>query len=214
MSLTGIKDTDFYILYSLDDKTLFNICLTNKYFNNLCKNETFWRNRMIEKYPDEKSNISLTWRQKYLKKVYEESLFIGDLQETVWTEAPFYNYGGLHVSREYDWYRDKYDNWVIYLKFYFDFQVYRYDITYISAVQKENGERIIINLSHAQWLTLGLLTDRSKPGTLPHEELSNYINTSLNTFLTKKDKLFYLKQDELAKHDFIKEITSQINKSS
>jgi hypothetical protein len=29
MSLTGIKDTDFYILYGLDDKTLFNICLTN-----------------------------------------------------------------------------------------------------------------------------------------------------------------------------------------
>ena len=47
---TGVKDIDFKILQELDDVDLTNICLVNTYINDICKDETFWRNRLLNKY--------------------------------------------------------------------------------------------------------------------------------------------------------------------
>jgi hypothetical protein len=43
------RDVDFKILSELNDKDLFSVCLTNKYANNLCKDEIFWKNRFTSK---------------------------------------------------------------------------------------------------------------------------------------------------------------------
>lgn len=91
--LTGIKDTDLLILQKLDDEDLLQACLVNKAINRACKDESFWRNRSLEKYPLP-SNYKLekeTWRYFYLKIVHyrskynlwahllRQACFIGDL---------------------------------------------------------------------------------------------------------------------------------------
>ena len=48
--ISGIKDLDFKILMSLDDKELGNICQVNKYINSLCKDNIFWLNRIQLKF--------------------------------------------------------------------------------------------------------------------------------------------------------------------
>ena len=70
--LTGNRDADLIILSNLDDRSLFNFCLTNSSANQLCKVESFWMNRFRKKFgniaakykPEERS-----WRQHYLKVV-------------------------------------------------------------------------------------------------------------------------------------------------
>ena len=47
---TGVKDIDFKILEELDDSDLTNVCVVNTYLNDICKDETFWRNRLLNKY--------------------------------------------------------------------------------------------------------------------------------------------------------------------
>jgi hypothetical protein len=47
---TGAKDTNLMILSNLDDSDLFNLCRTNKSIFKLCQNDSFWMNRLIEKY--------------------------------------------------------------------------------------------------------------------------------------------------------------------
>jgi hypothetical protein len=48
MNFTGAKDTDFIILQELDDTSLMNFCLVNKYAASLCNDENFWMNRIIK----------------------------------------------------------------------------------------------------------------------------------------------------------------------
>lgn len=47
---SGNKDADFEILQRLDDKDLSQFCLVNTYVNNLCRDENFWRNRVLLKW--------------------------------------------------------------------------------------------------------------------------------------------------------------------
>ncbi len=47
---TGIQDIDLLILHILDDQRLFGVCRVNKYSANLCDNQSFWRNRIINKF--------------------------------------------------------------------------------------------------------------------------------------------------------------------
>ena len=46
---TGVKDIDFKILMNLDDSELGKVCQTNKYLNSLCKDNTFWFNKIHNK---------------------------------------------------------------------------------------------------------------------------------------------------------------------
>lgn len=46
--LTGNPDTDFYILKTLDLKTLYRFCSTNVYANKICNSQLFWYDKMSE----------------------------------------------------------------------------------------------------------------------------------------------------------------------
>lgn len=88
-----IRDSDLIILEKLNDRDLFNFCLSNKSSRKLCSYEPFWMNRLMEKYPDAKKyfqdysiftgTLGLfypeimkyyiradTWRRYYLQTVY------------------------------------------------------------------------------------------------------------------------------------------------
>lgn len=63
---TGIKDLDFYILSKLNNDDILILSLTNKNNYIFCNDETFWRNRFINKY-NYRNNISTSWKLFYLK---------------------------------------------------------------------------------------------------------------------------------------------------
>ena len=105
--LTGIRDTDLIILSQLDDKALFNFCISSKskYLKKLCSNETFWRKRFINKFGSESLNLKFTdstWKKFYLKLIYyldkggsvenafDEASLSGDLEAAqFFLEDPF-----------------------------------------------------------------------------------------------------------------------------
>ena len=71
-TLTG-KDTDMIILSNLDDRSLLSLCSVDQYTKELCKNETFWRNRTITKYGNisKYKPIDMSWREFYLKIIID-----------------------------------------------------------------------------------------------------------------------------------------------
>lgn len=48
MAFTGSKDADILILLELDDVSLGNFCLTNKYIKSLCDDDLFWARKLIK----------------------------------------------------------------------------------------------------------------------------------------------------------------------
>lgn len=99
VQLTGVKDTDLLILQKLNDTDLLQACLVNKAINKACKDESFWRNRSLEKYPlPSKYKLEKeTWRRFYLKLIHyttkygnlihllRQACFIGDLSLVVYS---------------------------------------------------------------------------------------------------------------------------------
>lgn len=67
-ALTGQRDADLLIMSNLDDKALLSFCLANRSANLLCRNESFWRNRFINKYGLPSFNVT-NWRRIYLKSL-------------------------------------------------------------------------------------------------------------------------------------------------
>ena len=66
---------DLLILEELNDKDLFNFCLTDKYANSLCKVESFWMNRFRKRFskvaPKYGEYKPKSWRNRYLKVVFD-----------------------------------------------------------------------------------------------------------------------------------------------
>jgi len=81
MFLTKYKDTDLIILSNLDDKSLFNFCISNpkdNYLKKLCGDESFWRNKLKNKFPEfklENKSKTRTWKQTYLALDYYSKYF-------------------------------------------------------------------------------------------------------------------------------------------
>jgi hypothetical protein len=70
--LTGNKDIDLLILSHLDDKSLSNFYISNpknNYLKKLSENQDFWRNRLMNNFPEFKDNDK-NWKQNYLALVY------------------------------------------------------------------------------------------------------------------------------------------------
>lgn len=65
MSLTSNKDTDIQILVHLNDKTLSNVSLVNKYMYSLYKDNNLWRYKFCKKY-----NVQVVKDTDYLYKNY------------------------------------------------------------------------------------------------------------------------------------------------
>jgi hypothetical protein len=83
---TGNKDVDMIILSKLNYNQLFNICLINKYVNDLCKNDNLWKNRFRMEYGDgygqdliDSKPKNLSWfeygKSMYYGKTYQQRLY-------------------------------------------------------------------------------------------------------------------------------------------
>ena len=78
--LTGNKNTDYEMLYNLDDYNLGNMCQVNQYTRELCGNDVFWMNRTLRRFASifgtveaiknykEQNNFN-TWRKYYIDLV-------------------------------------------------------------------------------------------------------------------------------------------------
>jgi hypothetical protein len=79
MILTRKKDVDLIILSNLDDKTLFNFCISNpknEYLKKLCGDESFWRNRLKNNFPEFNTEKKRNWKQTYLALVYYSNKYV------------------------------------------------------------------------------------------------------------------------------------------
>ncbi len=74
IALSGVKEIDFFILSQLDDNSLFNACLINKYVSSLCRDDELWRLKVILQHPGAKKYKS---KEKKWRKYYEELKFSG-----------------------------------------------------------------------------------------------------------------------------------------
>ena len=90
---TGNKETDKIVLSQLDDYDLSSVCATNKHLNEICKDETFWRNRTLARFGAYLGNAEQikeymksydfeTWKKYYislidfLEKVYDGTVSV------------------------------------------------------------------------------------------------------------------------------------------
>jgi len=79
--LSGILDTDREILGKLDDKSLLNVCLIDKYTWNKVCDDTFLRKRLLNKYPRiESYKTEESWKSFFLRFIRYISL----MEEKIW----------------------------------------------------------------------------------------------------------------------------------
>ena len=81
--LTGNKNLDFKILNELDDVDLVNLCQTNHQANELCNNQTFWFNMILNRFPYLDLNILKQYKQERSWSQY----YIEDLRQVTPTNA-------------------------------------------------------------------------------------------------------------------------------
>ena len=72
MALTSIKDVDLLIMEKLDDRSLLNLCQTNKNANRICNDENFWRRRSYKNLQDVVKCDNMNWKQYYLYRLSHE----------------------------------------------------------------------------------------------------------------------------------------------
>ena len=67
--LTGIIDIDLIILFFLDDNSIFNSCLVNKYALSLFDNDNLWRIKITNSYleADKYKNKDKKWKEYYIE---------------------------------------------------------------------------------------------------------------------------------------------------
>ena len=77
--LTGVKDLDIKILNELEDKDLVSYCQTNKQADNICKDQNFWLNRILIRFP----YLSLDILKKYKGDRDWSEYYIKDLRKII-----------------------------------------------------------------------------------------------------------------------------------
>jgi hypothetical protein len=71
---TGNKNVDMLLLNKMNDETLTNVCLVNKYVYSLCQDDNFWFKRFLDKFQKGYDNLEeikkwkgeATWKEYYL----------------------------------------------------------------------------------------------------------------------------------------------------
>lgn len=87
--LTGNKNTDYEVLYNLNDYSLGNMCQVNQYTRELCGNDMFWMNRTLRRFVPifgtveeiknyKEGNNFNTWRNYYVDLVNFMEIFYQD----------------------------------------------------------------------------------------------------------------------------------------
>lgn len=72
------KDTNLMIMEKLDDRSLLNLCLTNKNAAELCRNEPFWYRRYVNRFGKDGTKhkpANRTWKNNYLKTLVDLGRF-------------------------------------------------------------------------------------------------------------------------------------------
>jgi hypothetical protein len=214
--LSGIRDVDLIILAVLDDQSLFSLCLVNKYTNNLCKNEDFWRKRFYENFVKditetnkEETIENITWRKRYLKKIYEEkSLFVSKLNEVIFSKSPWLN-GFPVVDTSY--YHDEADNWLL-------VEGVSGSIIYISQTQTDTIKpfkyRVAIewirDKSQKNKIIFGIVLDDEQYKHIHNMKYNPDDANKVRAFLQKKEKLYWL--NALLDPKSLKESLNEIKK--
>ena len=69
LQFTGNKDIDKAILLGLNDKDLGSICVQNTYLANICRLDSFWKSKVISRYPNDIKGKpeEETWKLYYIK---------------------------------------------------------------------------------------------------------------------------------------------------
>ena len=82
--MMGNKDTDRIILENLDDKSLIYACNTSQHFRNKVCDETFFKKRIYERYPEfvNRKLEEETWKDFFLKIVKKE-IVLGNQYEII-----------------------------------------------------------------------------------------------------------------------------------
>ena len=80
--LTGNKDLDHIILNKLDDKDLVNVCQTNHKADEICKDQNFWMNRILSKFP----SVDMDVLKKYKGSRTWSDYYIYDLRRIIFKE--------------------------------------------------------------------------------------------------------------------------------
>ncbi len=74
-AMTGVEPLDLNILVQMDNQTLTSACQTDRYISELCKNDTLWKQRIDEYYPDaEKFREDTTSRREFYIKISQTQL--------------------------------------------------------------------------------------------------------------------------------------------
>lgn len=66
---TNNKDTDLLILSDMSDEDLINVCSVNSYLHNICNTESFWMNRLSNRFGNsvvQGKPEDITWKDYYL----------------------------------------------------------------------------------------------------------------------------------------------------
>ena len=101
MAFTSSKDTDFKILMELPDRELGLFCQTSSKINSLCRDENFWRNRILirlsrnlissEKLHKLKDFLEFkTWKEFYI--------YLPDLH-AVFYKLELYSFGEYEIDK-------------------------------------------------------------------------------------------------------------------
>ncbi len=67
-TLTGVYDLDFTILLSMDYKEILTICNVNKYYQSMCSDNSFWKQKFALDFPTSNYFKEWSWKKNYLIK--------------------------------------------------------------------------------------------------------------------------------------------------
>lgn len=70
MDLT--RDVTLELMKNMDDETLLKFCRSNRKNSEICRNETFWRKRTLEKYENwsKFKSLNRTWKNYYITLIH------------------------------------------------------------------------------------------------------------------------------------------------
>lgn len=71
-TLSGLTDADKLILKKLDDGSLFNICKVDRHFRRVCSDQSFWRERFLNKFGPHAAEYKpkdRSWKRHYIKVI-------------------------------------------------------------------------------------------------------------------------------------------------
>ena len=93
--LTGDKNLDFKILNKLDDVDLVKACQTNRQANEICNDQTFWLNRILNRFP----YLGIDILKQYKGNRNWSQYYINDLRQIITNNAAYTLFGGSETGR-------------------------------------------------------------------------------------------------------------------